>query len=224
MLPSVRDGPLAAAVASVCALLASRRRDRATPLVVALDGRSGAGKSTLARAVARPSEIAVVSLDDFFSASVPSAQWDAWTPAERARHVLDWTRIRTDVLRPLRAGRAAHWQPFDFAAGPRSDGSYGLQQETVGCAPAPVVVLEGAYAASPPLADLIDLAILVEANYIDRTQRLLAREDTTFLSAWHARWDAVEDHYATVVRPRATFDLVVSTSAPDAEAGPAAAV
>jgi uridine kinase len=78
------------------------------------------------------------------------------------------------------------------------------------CAPRPVVLVDGAYSGSPQLADLVDVAILVEAHVDEREARLRAREEAAFLDAWHARWDAVEGHYASVVRPRETFDLVVA--------------
>ena len=40
--------------------------------------------------------------------------------------------------------------------------------------------------------------------------RLAAREDKGFLERWHARWDAVEEYYFTRVRPRSSYDLVVT--------------
>lgn len=207
-MTSATDAP-SDSLTAVVAFLSTHAAVRSTPLVVALDGRSGAGKSTIARGVAAMMDVAVVSLDDFFAASVPSAQWDAWTPGERADNVVDWARVRSEVLVPLRASRPARWQPFDFAAGPRADGSYGLQRHHVSCPPRPIVLLDGAYSASPALADLVDVTILVEAAPSERASRLAAREDPAFLASWHARWDAVEAHYANVVRPRDGFDLVV---------------
>ena len=78
--------------------------------------------------------------------------------------------------------------------------------------PARVIVLEGAYSTRPELGDLIDLSVLVDSPPSVRHARLAAREDATFLKAWHARWDAVEAYYFTHVRPPSSFGLVVSTA------------
>lgn len=77
--------------------------------------------------------------------------------------------------------------------------------------PKPVILLDGVYSARPELADLVDLAVLAEApNDRARRQRLIAREGEAFMNAWHALWDAAEDHYFSLVRPRSAFDLNVT--------------
>jgi uridine kinase len=178
------------------------------PLLVALDGGSGAGKSTLAALIAEEVGAALVSSDDFFAADVPDAEWDARSVEERARDCIDWRRLRAEALEPLLAGRPARWRAFDFESGSCPDGSYGMRLDDAQREPAPVVLLEGAYSARPELADLIGLAVLVDAPVSVRHARLAAREEAGFLERWHARWDAVEAHYFTKVRPAALFDLV----------------
>jgi uridine kinase len=185
-------------------LLAERR-----PVVVAIDGPSGAGKSTVAAALAAAIDAVVVPSDDFFAAEITATQWDARDGSERARDCLDWRRLRRDALEPLRAGRAAEWHPFDFAAGERSDGTYGMSVDVVRRDPAPIIILEGAYSTRPELTDLIDLSILMDVPPAVRWQRLADREPPAFLAAWHARWDAAEAFYFTHVRPLASFDLIV---------------
>ena len=78
--------------------------------------------------------------------------------------------------------------------------------------PASAILLDGAYTAGPQLADLVDLAVLVDAPEPQIQARLEAREAPEFLAAWHARWDPVESYYFTHVRPRSSFDLVVMWS------------
>ena len=179
------------------------------PVVVALDGGSGAGKSTLAAWIAERFDVALIPLDDFFAAHIPDRQWDCFTVAQKLARVFDWQRVRREVLAPLRAGRPARWHAFDFAAGLRADGTYGMLEEVIERAPAGLILLEGAYAAGPPLVDLIDLSILVDVPCAERHARLRAREDPGFLAAWHRRWDPVERYYFTRVRPPSAFDLVV---------------
>jgi para-aminobenzoate synthetase len=181
--------------------------------VVAIDGRSGAGKSTVARILAEALEAACIPCDDFFAADVSAAGWDARTPAERAADALDWRRLRREVLEPLRAGRVARWAAFDFVAGARSDGSYGMRTIQTEQAPRPVVLLDGAYSSRPELADLLDCTILVEAPAPVRRARLAAREQPDFLAAWDARWGAAEEYYFTRIRPPADFEIVLRPDA-----------
>jgi uridine kinase len=78
--------------------------------------------------------------------------------------------------------------------------------------PATVILIEGAYSAGPALADLVDLAILVDVPVEERHARLRGREDAAFLARWHGRWDEVEAHYFREVRPRGSFDLVIGSA------------
>lgn len=183
---------------------------QASPIVVALDGGSGAGKSTLASSIQSQFDVALVPLDDFFSASIPDSRWDEFTVEERLNHVFDWQRVRDSALEPLRGGRPAGWYAFDFASGVQPDGTYRMLADPVEKPPARVILLEGAYSAHPILADLVDLAILIDAPMETRHKRLASREEKNFLRRWHQRWDPVENYYFTYVRPRSSFDLVVT--------------
>ncbi|MDE0673400.1 MAG: hypothetical protein OXH72_16840 [Caldilineaceae bacterium] len=181
------------------------------PLVVAIDGRSGAGKSTLASRVAKETGAAVVLLDDFFAASIPDVDWDRMTVEERGANVFDWARIRSEAIMPLLAGRVARWHPFDFESGQRADGTYGMKTQATEVEPASVIVVDGAYSAGPQLTDLVGLTVLVELSEEERWARLARREEAEFLAQWHARWTAVEDFYFSNVRPRSSFDLIVTS-------------
>jgi uridine kinase len=185
--------------------------DRATPILIALDGGSGAGKSTLALLIVAELDAALIQSDDFFAAEIADAEWDARSPEERARDVIDWRRLRAEALEPLRAGKLAKWHAFDFEAGVRPDGTYAMRSDYVERQPSAVIVLDGAYSTQPALADLIDLSVLIDVPIDVRHKRLAARENQDFIAAWHARWDAAEEYYFMHVRPKSAFDLVVTT-------------
>ncbi len=202
---------LTEACAAITELVTRSAASGQVPLVVAFDGRSGTGKSTLASRVAEAVQAAVVLLDDFFAASIPNADWDRMTAEERGAKVFDWARVCTQAVGPLRAGKAACWHPFDFETGPRADGTYGMKSAVVEVEPAPVIIIDGAYSSGPQLADLVDLTVLVETSETERWTRLTRREEAEFLAQWHARWTAVEDFYFSNVRPRSSFDLIVTT-------------
>jgi para-aminobenzoate synthetase len=191
-----------------------RRRASSTsaPFVVALDGPSGSGKSTVAAALTRLLDAVVVSTDEFFAAEVPSAAWDAYTPAERAAWAIRWRRVKAEALNPLRADLPAQWFAFDFSRGARADGTYAMETELTKRSPSRYVVLDGTYSTRPELLDSLDLTVLVDAPNEIRHARLRAREATQFLIEWHSRWDAAEEYYFTTVRPRGSFDLVVTTA------------
>ena len=182
---------------------------RPAPVVVALDGPSAAGKSTLAGLLADDSQTAWIPLDDFFSAELPDSQWDEFSLPEKLQHVFDWDRLRRSTLLPLLQGRPARWYAFDFVSGLQPDGTHRMQTEPEERQPAGLILVDGAYSAGPALADLVDLAVLVETPADERRLRLEQREDPVFLERWHQRWDPFEAYYFSQVRPRNSFDLIV---------------
>jgi para-aminobenzoate synthetase len=200
---------LALAALQIADAIRQLEPSRPRPILVALDGGSGAGKSTLAAMLVQRLDANWIPLDDFFSAHIPEAEWDTMSVPQKLLNVFDWPRVRAQALEPLLAGRTACWHPFDFGQ-PSPDGTYPLRAEPETRDPAPVLLLDGAYSASPQLADRVDLSVLVDVPIAVRHARLAAREDPAFLAQWHARWDAVETYYLTIVRPRTCFDLVVT--------------
>ena len=200
---------LSAGCSEVLSKIKTLNSGRQRPIVIALDGGSGAGKSVLALQIADEVPTALVPVDDFFAANIPDDRWDTFTVQERLARVFNWQRLRECVIEPLLAGQPARWYAFDFVSGLRPDGTYGMQDEPIELAPADVIVLDGAYSAGPELADLVDVAVLVDVPVEVRHARTAAREDADFLARWHALWDPVEDYYFTQVRPKDSFDLVV---------------
>lgn len=200
------------------------RAERATPCVVALDGRSGAGKSTLAALVARtlnppppakPS-VTVIAGDEFYTGGT-ARRWDARTPTDRASQVIDWRRQR-DVLQALRTQGHAQWHPFDWDADDWDAEIVPFRSEPTVCTATPVVLLEGAYSARPELHDLVDLLVLLDTPTDVRLRRLLEREGEEYRADWLGRWSAAEDHYFGTVMPRSRFDLVLTGATVDGDA------
>jgi len=137
------------------------------PLLIALDGPSAAGTSTLALAVGLRLSASVVAGDDFYR-DMPEEQRWTLTAAQGVAEYFDWQRLRHELLEPLRAGRAARYRPFSW----RPEG--GLDDRVVTVDPAPIVVLEGIYAARPELRDLVDLAVLVETPADERHRQAVS--------------------------------------------------
>lgn len=182
-------------------MIARAARSKGGPFVVALDGRSGVGKSTLASALAERLDACVIAGDDFYAGGV---ELRTDPPASRAAACIDWTRQRA-VLEALAAGRRARWRAFDWAS---FDGR--LCDAVSMAEPAPVVILEGAYAARPELADLLDLRVVVSVPDEVRLARLTAREGS--IGRWEEQWHEAEAFYFATVMPTGRFDIVATAA------------
>ncbi len=200
---------LKTAAALIVSVIRDQIRNGKTPFLVALDGGSGAGKSSVAELIARALNAVLVQSDDFYAAHISNAEWEERNPAQRAADALDWRRLRAEALEPLLARKTATWHPFDFASR-RPDGTYPMSVDFVQKQPADVIILDGAYSSRCELADLINLSVLIDVPVRIRHAQLAARENSHFLAAWHARWDAAEAYYFTQLRPKSSFDLVVT--------------
>ncbi|HEX8487289.1 MAG TPA: NTP transferase domain-containing protein [Propionibacteriaceae bacterium] len=197
-----RDSPAVQAIVAAVGGLELARRPR--PVLVALDGRSGAGKTTLAAALALCRPATVISGDDFYSpgmAVLDVRARERLTDAEIAEQVFDWRRLRDQALVPLVHGQWARYAPYDWTA---QDGRLGKRVELP---PSSLVILEGVYSGRPELADLMDLAVLVEIPAERRRQRLSERVNDP--ADWVAVWERGEDHYFGRVRLPDSYDLTV---------------
>ncbi len=174
------------------------------PILVAIDGRSGAGKSTIAKQIASRLNGIAISSDDFWIGG-SDEEWDKCTPQEKSDRAIDWKRIRTEVLEPLLEGKPAVWRSFNWKTG------VGLTDECIKAKPTKIIVLDGAYSSRPELQDIIDLSILVEISEdTNRRERLIKREGKDYMSSWHKRWDPAEDYYFSSVRPKSSFDIIIT--------------
>jgi len=201
----VRMRPLlldASDTAALVTIIGERAREQARPCVVALDGRSGAGKSTLAARLAAALGACVLDGDGFFAGGV-AVRGDA--PRDRVRDCIDWNRQRP-VLEALRAGRTARYRAFDWEA---FDGRLDVEPTIV--EPRPFVLFEGAYAARPELADLLDLRLLLRVSEETRVARLRARDGG--IGAWERQWHEAEEWYFAHVAPPQDFDVIVDEAA-----------
>lgn len=194
-------------VERLVAYIRAAQTESVGPLVVAIDGRSGSGKSTLAAATAPLLDAAVIEVDTFFAGG-DDAHWRSRTPRQRNAEVIDWARLRGEALEPLRAGRPARWHPFDYATWEC------LADTPIVLEPAPVVLVEGAYAAGPWLADRVDLTVLVTLAEDERIRRLHRRQGAEQTARWLSTWKPAEEIYFARDRPAERFDLVLA-AAPD---------
>jgi uridine kinase len=183
-------------------LIADRRlsKDRAFPLLVAIDGGGGAGKSTLAASLKSVLDgVAVVHGDDFYR-PLDEAVRHRLTPEEGYASLFEWQRLEAEVAVPLVAGRAARYHRYDWEAGCVSPDAHQI-------APAGIVLIEGVYSLRPELRTYWDVGIYVAAPRSIRMARMADRSENT--PSQIERWEASQAYYETAVNPAATADLVI---------------
>jgi uridine kinase len=173
-------------------------RQSAALTLVGIDGLGAAGKSTLADALLmeRP-DATVVHGDDFYGPE--ERDWRSWTAHEGSERYFDHRRLESQLLRPLRAGRVASFQRYDWP----SNSLDGWVQVN----PAGLVIVEGVYLLRDRLRAYWDLTVFVDAPRELRQRRLHARGEND--PGWIERWSAAEDYYERTARPADAADLVV---------------
>jgi uridine kinase len=192
-----REGPSSEVLEVVAGVLARWRRASGGVSLVAVDGHGASGKTTIAEHLRAMTGASLVHTDDFY---VPvergSGRRGIWSH-------YDVSRLRAEALEPLRVGREAVFQSFDWGSG-------AVAGDLTHVAPSELVIVEGVYSAALELADLVDKAIYVDTPEPERLARLEARvapED------WDAEWLAAEKEYFATTRPMDSFDLVIRGSA-----------
>lgn len=165
----------------------------AAPILAALDGRCAAGKTTLANALSERFGWSVVHLDDFFPRP------EQRTPERLAEPGgnLDRERVLAEALTPLQAGKGASYRPFDCKTQ-----RFSAVRRIV--PPAPVTLVEGAYACHPALWDRYSLRVFLDVDPAEQRRRILARDGPVRLEAFLSRWIPLEEAYfsAYAIRQR----------------------
>ena len=177
-----------------------------THLLVAIDGLGGAGKSTLARLLKEQLKtlewiVAVVKHDDFYLASHQRKNQQAKVIGRD----FEWERLRDQVLTPIREGRSAHYQRYDWETD--------VLAEWRAISAPDVVLVEGVYTMRRELAHLYDLKIWVECPRAIRLARGIARDGEKSRTIWEQDWMPKEDNYVKIHLPRENADLLMNGAA-----------
>lgn len=186
------DGSASAVAAQLVAGLLDEPARLGRVRLVTVDGPAGSGKTTTAaRLVAAAAEAgrsaAVVHMDDLY------AGWDGFEPTL-------WPRVRTQVLDPLRRGRAGRFQRYDWGLA-RFDG-------WVDVPPVDVLVLEGCGSCPRAVDPLTSLRLWVEAPPAVRLARGLARDGAAAEPHWRT-WMRDEQAYFAAQGTRGRCDVVL---------------
>ncbi len=178
------------ATAEVAARVLSARPRLGPVRLVCVDGPAGSGKSTFARALAdllrsQGAPTAVLGLDDLY---------EGWSGLSGTL----WPRLSAQVLEPLRRGRPARFQRYDWTAEEFA--------EWVDVPVPTVLVLEGCGSARRAAdADAV-LRVWVEAPADLRLSRGLERDGAGMRDHW-VEWMADEAEHFAQERTRERADV-----------------
>jgi uridine kinase len=154
--------------------------------VVAVDGPGAAGKTTFAERLSEALGGApVVHTDDF-------ASWE---------NQFGWaSRLRAQVIEPLRRGEPARYRRYDWVARELAE----WHDVPAG----PALIIEGVGAAQTAFADALGYTVWVATPPDVRFARALARDGEQMREFW-AQWIIGESRHFAADQTRARADLVV---------------
>jgi uridine kinase len=169
-----------------------------TPIIL-IDGRAASGKSSLAAALKNvlfkelEQSPRLIHMDDLYPG------WEGL--------LLGAGYLNQQILGPLRAGKTAHWQLWDWQKGERGRGEEPGNgwREFSGGTP---LIVEGCGSLSRVASELADYRIWIEAAQDTRHSRWLERDGEKFNEFWHI-WAAQEDDFYQQEKSESLADLVL---------------
>jgi uridine kinase len=185
--------------------LAALLRPTGSTALLGIDGAGGSGKSTFARRLegVDPQAVTLVEVDDFYRPTGNRA--DDGAPGEIPLGAsVDWVRLREQVLAPLREGRGASYQRYDWDRDALAEWHH---VDHGG-----VVVVEGVYSTRAELRSFYDFRIWIDAPRDVRLARGIARDGKQARARWEHEWMPAEDRYLDEHRSRDAAHLVVDGS------------
>ena len=179
-------------LARIDRLMAERER-----VLIAIDGGSASGKTTLGALLQSIYACPVFHMDDFFLRS------EQRTP-ERFSELggnVDRERFLSEVLLPLREGKAVDYRRFDCKtftiASPRR------------IEPGRLNIIEGAYAMHPDLAPYYDLTVFLAVSAEKQRERILKRNAPAQAELFFDRWIPFEQRYFAALNVPERCDLTI---------------
>ena len=122
---------------------------------------------------------------------------------ERFGGNVDRERFEAEVLKPLAAGKAVRYRPWDCHTG---DFATSRSVE-----PAALTVVEGSYSMHPALRGYYDLTMCLIVDPSERLRRLEAR-NPRMLQRFIDEWIPLENRYFESTNTQGSADLLVDTA------------
>lgn len=152
------------------------------PCIIAIDGRCAAGKTTLTEQLKQEISCNVIHADDFFLPPHRRTTERLETPGGN----IDYERILSEVLLPLKEKKDAAYNPYDCKSN-----SYG---NAVTVPYGGIIILEGSYSCHPALWEYYDFHIFLSVPKDVQTGRIKKR-NTDSAEMFFKRWIPLEEAY-----------------------------
>ena len=170
------------------------------PVIISIDGRCASGKSTFARELAEELNADVIHMDDFY---LRKEQRTPERYAEPGGNV-DAERFLSEVLIPLKKGKAFTYHPFDCSVMEVSD-------KAVPAGEKDVTIIEGSYSQRADLRDYHDLKIFLDVRPDVQMERIRKRNPDKW-EMFRDRWIPLEELYFDSCSVKDQADIVIDTS------------
>lgn len=173
-------------------------------VLVGIDGGAGAGKTTFTEKFANRVREYVKPVSVVLTDLIYRPKADRWKgpPGEMPiGYDLDWERIRDQVILPLRAGKTARFQLYDWV----EDRLNKMVEIDVGG----VTIVDGVFALRNELSDHYDLRIWFSCRLETRVARLLARGDTPQNEIDY--WLPIEERYHAAHTPERSAHIIINS-------------
>jgi uridine kinase/predicted membrane protein len=157
------------------------------PVVIAIDGRCGAGKTTLAAMLREVYGAEVIPTDHFF---LRKSQKTSERLSEAGGN-FDYERFETEIITPLKVGKAFSYKPYDC-----STGDFG---EAVSVPESGLYIIEGTYSAHPKFADFYDVRVFLSVNPAEQLRRIKIRNPET-AERFKNEWIPKEEKYFEMLK------------------------
>jgi uridine kinase/predicted membrane protein len=163
------------------------RMNKKSPVIIAIDGRCGAGKTTLAAMLREVYAAEIIPTDHFF---LRESQKTPERLAEAGGN-FDYERFETEVITPLKVGKAFSYKPYDCSLG-----DFG---EAVNVPESGLYIVEGTYSAHPKFADIYDLRVFLSVNPTEQLRRIKIRNPET-AERFKNEWIPKEEKYFEMLK------------------------
>lgn len=175
-------------------------------VLVGIDGGAGAGKTTFTGWFAEQIRASTAPVSVVLTDLIYRPVAERWTgPLDKMPigYDLDWERIRDQVIVPLRGGKTARFQLYDWVED-RLD-------ELIEIDAGGVTIIDGVFSLRNELSDYYDLRIWFSCPPEIRVSRLLGRGDTPQKEIDY--WVPIEERYHAVHTPEKSAHLVIDSAA-----------
>lgn len=168
-------------------------------VIISIDGPGGAGKSLFAANISKyiPG-CQIIHFDDFYYER-NSVQHNR----PEIGSSFDWGRLEQEVLMPLKEGKTACYQKYDWA----KDELYGNYLVK----PEGIIIVEGIYCTRKEIRNYYDFKIWIEVDYNLRLKRGVDRDGEDMRNKWTEEWMPKENEYISseAHNPRESADIII---------------